>query len=109
MSSVTHSLLRIYLGESDRHGRKPLYRHILEQAQRAGLADCTVTRGIEGFGARRRIHTTAQVESTTDLPVVLETTDRQEKLAAFLEALGPLLDQALVTEQPVVARQREGK
>ena len=50
-------LLRIFIGETDRHEGKPLYEAIVHRAREKGLAGCTVIRGIEGFGASSRIHT----------------------------------------------------
>ena len=35
-------LLRIFIGESDRHGRRPLYEEIVLKAREAGLAGATV-------------------------------------------------------------------
>ena len=51
-------LLRIFVGEADRHQGKPLYEWIVLQAREKGLAGATVLRGMMGFGANtRRIHT----------------------------------------------------
>ena len=48
-------LLRIFIGESDRHEGLPLYEWIVRQAREKGLAGATVLRGMEGFGASSRI------------------------------------------------------
>jgi PII-like signaling protein len=50
-------LLRIFIGESDRHDGKPLYEWLVLKAREKGLAGATVLRGIEGFGAHSRLHT----------------------------------------------------
>ena len=66
-------LLRIFLGEADRLEGKPLYELIVMKAREAGLAGTTVLRGIEGFGARSRIHTARILRLSEDLPVVVSS------------------------------------
>ena len=50
-------LLRLFIGESDTWHGKPLYQAIVERVRKEGLAGATVLRGIEGFGADSRLHT----------------------------------------------------
>ena len=50
-------LLRIFIGESDKHEGKPLYEWIVLKAREQGLAGATVLRGMMGFGAHSRLHT----------------------------------------------------
>ena len=50
--------LTIFIGETDHYHRRPLYSEIVRRARQAGLAGASVFRGIEGFGASSRIHTT---------------------------------------------------
>ena len=51
------SLLRIFIGESDKHEGMALYEWIVRKAREQGLAGATVLRGLEGFGALSRVHT----------------------------------------------------
>ena len=92
------ALLRVYLGEADRHGRQPLYQWLLEQAHARGLAGATVLRGVEGFGADSRIHKARVLRLSTDLPVVLEIVDSAERIEAFL----PVVETALTTGMATV-------
>jgi len=41
-------LLRIFIGESDKHAGQPLYEWIVLQARAQGLAGATVWRGMMG-------------------------------------------------------------
>ena len=50
-------LLRIFIGESDRCGHKPLYEAIVLKAREMHLAGATVLRGPMGFGKSSRMHT----------------------------------------------------
>jgi PII-like signaling protein len=104
-----HVLLRIFLGESDKAGHKPLYVEVMERARKAGLAGCTVLRGIAGFGAASIIHTDAAFRLSSDLPIVIEIVDTTEHVDRFLGEVEPLLGGGLVTkEKAVVRRYRTG-
>lgn len=94
-------LLRIFIGESDQWHHKPLYHEIVEMARREGMAGATVLRGIEGFGAHSRIHTTRILSLSEDLPLVVEVVDTTEKVRTFLERIDPMIGEGLVTVEPV--------
>ena len=85
-------LLRIYIGESDKHEGKPLYEWLVLKAREAGLAGATVLRGIEGFGAHSRLHTAKILRLSEDLPIVVEIVDALDKIEAFM----PVVDHAIV-------------
>jgi len=92
------SLLRIFIGESDKHEHKPLYEWIVLQAREQGLAGATVLRGIMGFGANTRVIQTFKIERLSeDLPIVVEVVDTKEKLESFLELIDPHIKAGLVT------------
>jgi PII-like signaling protein len=94
-------LLRIYVGESDKHHGRPLYELIVEEARRRGLAGATVLRATLGFGAHSRIHTAKVLRLSEDLPMVVEIVDVPGKIAAFLPELDKLMDEGLVTLERV--------
>lgn len=104
-------LLRIFIGESDRWHGKPLHMALVEKARQQGLAGATVLRGIEGFGANSVIHATRFLELSTDLPIVVEVADSEEKINAFLESVGEMVEEGLATMERVRVvfyRHREG-
>lgn len=94
-------LLRIFVGESDRHGGRPLYEAIVLEAKRQGLAGATVFKGFMGFGAHSRIHTAKVLQLSEDLPVMIEIVDTEERIRAFLPVLDGLLKEGLVTLEKV--------
>lgn len=94
-------LLRIFIGESDKHHGRPLYEVIVEDARRHGLAGATVLRGTLGFGASSRIHTAKILRLSEDLPMVVEIVDSPEKIAAFLPDLDGMITEGLVTLEKV--------
>jgi PII-like signaling protein len=90
-------LLRIFIGESDRHGHRPAYQAIVELARSEGLAGATVLRGLAGFGHSSRIHTASVLRLSEDLPIVVEIVDTAERIDAFLPKLEPLVAGGLIT------------
>ena len=94
-------LLRIFIGESDRHGQHPLYEAIVLKARETGLAGATVVRGVMGFGKNSVIHTAKILRLSEDLPMVIEIVDRSDKLEAFLPALDEMITDGLVTMERV--------
>jgi PII-like signaling protein len=94
-------LLRIFIGESDRWEGRPLYEAIVQRARAAGLAGATVIRGLEGFGAHSRLHTTRILRLSEDLPVLLEIVDEAEKIEAFLPTLDEMVAEGMVTLEKV--------
>jgi uncharacterized protein len=104
------SLLRIFIGESDKHDGKPLYEHIVLQARAQGLAGATAWHGIIGFGGHSRIHTFKIERLSTDLPVVIEIVDTREKLETFLASIESTIHEGLATmEKAEVRFYRSGK
>jgi PII-like signaling protein len=97
-------LLRVFVGESDRHEGKPLYEWLVLQAREQGLAGATVLRGIEGFGAHSRLHTAKILRLSEDLPIVLEIVDTREKIDAFLPTVDGAVGEGLVTLERVGIR-----
>ena len=91
------SLLRILIGENDKHEGKSLYEWLVLKAREMGLAGATVTRGIMGFGGNSRIHTSKILRLSEDLPIVIEIVDVQEKLEPYLSEIDDAIDGGLAT------------
>ena len=90
-------LLRIFIGESDKHSGKPLYEWIVVQARANGLAGATVIRGMMGYGPTSRIIHTFKIERLSeDLPVIIEIVDTREKLEGFLGFIEAEVDAGLL-------------
>ena len=94
-------LLRIFIGESDRWHRQPLYEAIVLKARELGLAGATVLRGPMGFGANSRLHTAKILRLSMDLPMVIEIVDTEDNINAFLPALDQMMGGGLVTLEKV--------
>jgi len=94
-------LLRIFIGEDDKHEHKPLYEAIVLKAREQGLAGATLLRGPMGYGHRSHLHTTKILRLSQDLPLVIEIVDSEEKVDAFLPALDDMMTGGLVTMEEV--------
>jgi PII-like signaling protein len=95
-------LLRVFIGESDRAAGKPLYEAIVQKTRELGLAGATVLRGSEGFGANSIVHKSALLEMSTDLPIVIEIVDVQEKIKLLLPHLESMVAEGMITMEYVV-------
>jgi uncharacterized protein len=109
------TLLRIFIGESDKVNHKSLFESIVLAARGNGIAGATVLRGVEGYGAKSRfIHSAKLLRLSEDLPIVIEIVDTNEKVTAFLPTVNDLLESsgggAMITLEKVnVIRYSHGK
>jgi PII-like signaling protein len=94
-------LLRIYVGEDDRHDHKPLYEAIVLKAREMHLAGATVLRGPMGFGHSSRLHTAKILRLSEDLPVVIEIVDDEDKVKQFLPVVDAMMQGGLITTEKV--------
>ena len=93
--------LRIYVGETDRWHGRPLYDALVIRAREMGLAGATVLRGVEGYGARSRLHTAKVLRLSENLPMIVEIVDREDRVRAFMTACDEMITDGLVTADPV--------
>jgi uncharacterized protein len=94
-------LLRIFVGESDKHGHLPLYEAIVLKAREAGLAGATVLRGVMGFGRHSVMHTAKILRLSEDLPLIVEIVDSLENIERFLPILDTMVLEGLVTLEQI--------
>lgn len=94
-------LLRIFIGESDRWERMPLYEAIVLKARELGLAGATVLRGPMGFGANSRLHTSKILRLSEDLPLIIEIVDSEEQIQRLLPHLDAMMNEGLITMEKV--------
>jgi uncharacterized protein len=88
--------ITIFIGESDRYNHKPLYAEIVHRAHRRGLAGASVFRGLEGYGASSRIHTSRLLSLSEDLPMVIIIVDTADKTEQFLDEIAELVTGGLI-------------
>lgn len=91
------TLMRIFIGESDKYQGKPLYEAILERLRHKGLAGATVLRGVAGFGASSVVHTDKLLRLSLDLPLIIEVVETEEAIQGILPDLDEMIGGGLVT------------
>lgn len=91
----------VYLGESDRWKKKPLYMAILEMLKAEDCAGATVTRAVAGFGAHSRIHTASLVDLSSDLPLVIEWVDNPARIERVMPKLLAMVNEGLITVETI--------
>ena len=98
-------LMRIFIGESDRYERKPLYEALIEMLHKEGIAGATVLRGIAGFGMHGVYHTQKLLDLSANLPLIIEVLDTQEKLYAVMPQINGMMKGGMITlEKATVIR-----
>lgn len=90
-------LVRMFIGEQDMADGIPLYEAVVLRARKKGIAGATVLRGIMGYGASSRIHTTKILRLSEDMPMIIELVDSEEKINNFLPELEDLVQGGLIT------------
>ena len=95
------TLLRIFIGDSDRHEGQPLHKVLVKRAHAMGLAGATVLHGPLGFGRHSRMHTAKLAELSSDLPVVIELVDADEAIQRYMKEVDVLVQEGLVTLEAV--------
>jgi len=83
-------LLRIFIGELDKHNKKPLYEEIVSEARKSQIAGATVWRGILSYGASSVVHKTKIMELSADLPIIIEIVDTENKIDLFIPVINEL-------------------
>jgi uncharacterized protein len=94
-------LLRIFMGESDRMGNKPLYQFLVEMLRKDKIAGATVIRGISGFGARSTLHTANILRLSQDLPIIIEVVETAENINRVLPEIEKNIGDGLITMEKV--------
>ena len=94
-------LLRIFIGESDRHVHVPLYEALVELFRTEGFAGATVLRGVAGFGAHHMYHTDRLLRLSSDLPMIVEVVDDKERFEAVLPKVEAMMNGGLITMEKV--------
>ena len=91
------TLMRVFIGESDKYRGRPLYQALLERFRERGLAGATVLRGVAGFGASSTVHTEKVLRLSLDLPLIIEVVETDEALKGILPDLDEMIGGGLIT------------
>ncbi len=96
-------LLRVFVGEDDRHDGCPLHEAIVKRALAMNMAGATVLPGPEGFGRSRHIRSELSIDAGPRQPMVVEIVDTEEQIERFLAVIDGMVESGLVTVEKVRA------
>jgi PII-like signaling protein len=94
-------LMRIFIGQTDRWERRPLYSVLLELFRSKGLAGATVIQGVAGFGPDSIVHEFHLLRLSQDLPIVIEVVDSQQHIDSILAEVDRMMSGGLITMEKV--------
>lgn len=104
------TLMRIFISEADRHNNQPLYRVLLETLKEKGFSGATALKGVAGFGRNSEIHTDQLLRLSTELPMVIEVIESEEKIQQIIPLLDEIMQGGMITlEKARVIRYRPSK
>lgn len=94
--SYKGKLLKIYVGETEKLHKKNLYHQILLKLKEEGIIGATVSRGIEGYGADKILHSARILDLSADLPMIIEAVDTEENILRVLPAIKEMVPRGLI-------------
>ncbi len=92
-------LLRLHIGEADRHNGKPLYEAMVNRCKELGIAGATVLRGLEGYGETAEIHRHHLIRK--DQPIVVTIVDTPENIERLIPELEAMMDTGMIATSAV--------
>lgn len=94
-------LMRVYVEEQDKYRGRPLYVAVMELLQQRRFAGATAFQGTLGFGASSHIHTEHVLSFTTDLPIVIECIDTEQRINDIVPEVDTMIGGGLITLEQV--------
>lgn len=102
-------ILKIYIREDAKYKGHNLYHALVVKLAEIGMAGVTVTRGIEGFGHEKRLHSTRILDISLKLPVVVEVIDTPEKIQTAIPIVNEMVNEGLVMTTDVIVEKYGSK
>jgi PII-like signaling protein len=90
-------LMRIFTGENDRVGHRPLYEVLVELFRSEGFAGATVLRGVAGFGGHSVYHSDKLLRLSLDLPIIIEVVETKDRIDAIMPRIDDLMSGGMIT------------
>ncbi len=89
-------LLKIYVSEDSKFKGHSLYNAVVFKLKELGIAGATVTRGMEGYGKGKTIHTTRILELSSSLPIIIEAADSAEQIEKAIPFIEEMVEEGLI-------------
>lgn len=89
-------ILKVYISEDSLYKGHNLYHALVLKMKEIGMAGVTVTRGIEGFGHEKRLHTTRILDLSSSLPIIVEIIDIPERIEKVIPIIKEMINEGLI-------------
>jgi len=89
-------ILKIYVSEDSRYKGHNLYSAVVFKLKELGVAGATVTRGIEGYGKGKALHTARILDLSASLPIIIEAVDTAEQIGNAIPAIEQMVNEGLI-------------
>lgn len=89
-------ILKIYISEDSKYKGHNLYHALVLKLREIGMAGVTVTRGIEGFGQEKRLHTARILDLSLSLPIIVEVVDIPERIEKAIPVVKEMVNEGLI-------------
>ncbi len=103
-------ILKIYMSEDSKYKAHNLYNAVVFKLKELGIAGVTVTRGIEGYGEGKAIHTARILELSSSLPIIIEAIDTAANIEKAIPFVKEIVNEGLilVTDVTVIKYGKNG-
>ncbi len=88
--------LTIYVDESDRYGRKPVYEVLIDIFYKKKIAGVSVFRGVAGYGSDGVYHTQKMLTLSEKMPIKVEAVDSEEMINRVLPDVYQVVEKGLI-------------
>jgi uncharacterized protein len=105
MTNAMAVQVTMYLNESDRWERRPLYLELLNYLRSENVYGAAVFHGVAGFLGRSRVKTASLVDAGGNLPLVLTFVDLDEHVQRVMPKLREMAAHRLIVRENVVVEQ----
>ena len=93
--------IRITVGSGERYKGKPLFRAIIKKLEEHHIFGATVIRAVGGFGSHARFHTDRLLSLVTNLPIIIEFVDYEERIHGLLPEFDGMISTGMITLEEV--------
>lgn len=109
MHTGTVKRVMIFIDETDKYHGTNLGSAIVERVRKEGCSGATVLRGMVGFGIHGQVHTTAIVDVSVNLPVLIIIVDDNDVIDRVLPILQEMVSEGLILVDEVQAIRKNGR
>lgn len=89
-------LLKIYINEDSKYKSHNAANALISKFKEIDMNGLTVTRGIEGYGKSRELHTVKVLDLSSGLPLIIEVVDTPDKIQKAVDAAKEIVDGGLM-------------